>query len=731
MNIISHIHTRISSGKLKTAVLAVIVCLCLLLSAQTYATGNIGKDIKEMFQRALRIQNKKEVLPLLDSIQNLACRSGNREMETKAMYLRMNYWYRNATKISELDRTVNPLIAKCQQYGEERMLYQAVSTRATWLTNSGEYQAAINYMDRMMEYARKHNHRFGIIIGHVALGNINRMRMEMAPAIAEYRKALDYSRNVPDYDLGQNYKRIAECYLIAGHFDKVIATANEGVKESKLERYISGLLGMKAFALFMNEDYEGFRTAYNKFESMTNEKPDIQPIIIKCLHVMKLIDDGKYAEADEALRKAKHIGFWQYVDVGYFTKQEKYSEALTAMRGLNTSLYGDSKGSFATEWGRMSANVKNNMHEIDRQKAAHENALLELVRKNLELKNNELELGKLKSEESFALVTAEGKRLQLQNQKMISDQLSDSLANERISRQDQEQRLVARNRWLAISLGIIGVLLIAELMFYRRNKKLAQKLLHTNDRLTVTHEEMDKAYAEAQLSDRKKTEFIQNISHEIRTPLNSIVGFTQLLSDPAYKLSDEERLTMKDCINENSDILSRLISSILDLASLESGKYVMQQEPVCLNTVCKEAIEGIREKVAPGVKLVFSPDNAHDTTVTGDGQRIRQVVDTLLKNAARFTQDGHITVSVSAESRPGMITVSVTDTGCGVDPSRQDEIFSRFSKRDTFTPGTVLSLYIARTIIRKLGGEIDIDRSYTGGARFWFTLPHSSLAPLS
>lgn len=706
-------------------IISLAFAMALALAPAEADAQNVSRGkLVEMFRRGIHVQAKPQVLDIADSIVRLSAEAGDREMELRGRVLSMRYWLQHAATRAEINRAVEPYIAKCHEYGYERELYEGVSTKATWLTNMGFYKEALDYQEKMMEYARQHNHRYGIIIGYVSLGNISRMRMDMARAIFYYQKALDYRRRyAPEFDPGQNMKRIAECYIIAGHFDKAIKTCDEGIKETDNDRRIGGLLGMKAFSLFMLRRDAEFADCYNSYKSYADAKPDLQPLIAQCLDVMSLIDKKRFDEADLRLKKVKHIGFWLYVDIACHVRKGEYLKALSTMQQLNISLYGDSKGTLAVECSRVGASVRNSMAELERQKAANEYSMLELVRKNLELKNAELELARLRGTEDIARVNAENKRLELNNQRMVAKQLSDSLASLQAKRNNDEQSLRARNNWIFSVLVAVLLLLAVEYCYYRRHRKMTRDLEQVNEQLRHTHSEMDVASARALESDRQKTEFIRNMSHEIRTPLNSIVGFTQLLTDPGYKLSDEEGLYMKENIDESSAKLQHLITSILDLTALESGKCQMRHVPSGVNDICRRAVSAKKGRVKEGVAVQYVTDLPDDFQILTDPERLQQVVEILLSNSAKFTEKGFIHVVCRRSGQKGKLTITVADTGSGIPEEMQEHVFALFAQGDTFAGGTGLGLYTARVIINQLGGNISLDAKYKGGARFSVELP--------
>ena len=142
-----------------------------------------------------------------------------------------------------------------------------------------------------------------------------------------------------------------------------------------------------------------------------------------------------------------------------------------------------------------------------------------------------------------------------------------------------------------------------------------------------------------------------------------------------------------------------------------------------INEVCKECIATVKHRLTDKVEILFNTDADDSFCIVSDRHRISEVLINILTNADKNTSEGSITVDCSVKERPGMVTVTVTDTGVGISKDKHKEIFKRYQKLNTMKQGSGLGLDICRTIVNKLGGEIDIDPEYTNGARFWFTIP--------
>lgn len=683
-------------------------------------------SLQALYAEAFRNAANSRGPILADSLRRLARAAGNREYELRALNVMMKHEYvRPGDNFAGLDRAVGALMDQALKYGDTEYFYSAVSHKMTYLTNRGDYAQALDYQNRMLEFAKSHGHSYGIILGHISLGNLYRKRLQVAQAVDEYRQAIDgYGKYHIKHDLGLDYKRIAECYTIVGHFEKVLETVETGLDNTADEARESGLYGYRAFALFMLGCDSEFREAYALYSQPRAVAPDILPFVARCLEVMRRIDEGRDAEVEAMLRQPGMGAFMPYVDIAYNKRKKRYPQVLEAMRSLNASLYGDSKGSFTADWARMSAEINNNLAEMDRQRAENANSRLELANTNLKLRNTELELSRARDAERLALMTAETKQLSNNNQQLLSQQLADSLA--RLELHHEAQRVAARSERVtfATMLGVIAVLMVLACLYLWRTNRMAASLKLANGSLRRTLDDLSVANDKAQESDREKTRFIQNMSHEIRTPLNAIVGFSQVLADNDYRLAGDERERIVQIVNANSDVLNKLINDILDLTRIESGKYVVKMDHVCVNSLCRLAVDSTRMGKGDHVRMGLKTDLPDEYSVLTDEHCVLQVLVNLLTNATKNTNEGNITLSCSLTERPGMVTFAVTDTGIGIPEDKREAIFGRFCKLDPFKQGAGLGLDICRVIAAKLGGDMGLDTGYTNGARFWFAIPN-------
>ncbi len=694
-------------------------------SVSTPVPPDVDREMRRLYMAGLRNFTNNLGLAYADTLYKLCKKEGFVDGQLSAMMLRVKNASVERGNLEKMDRALRPLMGLAMSTGNIEYFYSGVSFRATYLINEMRYKDAIDYQNKMIKYAKEHGHTYGMIVGLVSLGNMYRMHMQMAQALDAFGQVLELYKKYPvrKHDLGIDYKRIVECYLISYDFQKAVEMANVGISSSHLDASIGGLYCYRALAQFMlGQDVE-FVDSYNRYKACSHVAPDVQPLVKNSVEAMMLIHEGKYKEAEDLLASKKMGGYKTYVEMVLYKRQNRLPEMLEAMRKYSILLYGDSGDALPTDFMHISGEVMNNLAELDRQKAANENSRLHLTYSRLELKATELELLRSRDAEHLAMTAAEARHISLTNQRLLSRQLGDSLANQRMLLNNKEQqRLASRIRFSIVLAAIVAVTVLA-LVYLWRNKKMAGKLKRTNLSLQRTLDDITVASAKAQESDRQKTEFIQNMSHEIRTPLNAIVGFSQVLTDSGTELDEEERQNVIKIINDNSGLLNTLINDILDMTSIESGRYEIKRERVSVNMLCHRALDATRERKAEGVHMRFETGLPDEFTITTDGYRVMQILVNMLSNAVKNTSEGSIVLGCSLADHAGALTFTVTDTGSGVPCGMYEKIFERFYKVDQFKQGVGLGLGICRSIAAKLGGAIDIDRTYTGGARFWFALP--------
>ena len=237
--------------------------------------------------------------------------------------------------------------------------------------------------------------------------------------------------------------------------------------------------------------------------------------------------------------------------------------------------------------------------------------------------------------------------------------------------------------------------------------------------LKETEQMLIKAKEKAEEADRLKSAFLANMSHEIRTPLNAIVGFSSMLEEAEDQEEKHQYITI---IEDNNKLLLQLISDILDLSKIEAGTFDIIPERVNAKQLCNDLFQAMQMKTSPQVELRLK-DNLPELTFTSDKNRLYQVLLNFVTNALKFTSEGNITIDYQIDGNE--VKFSVQDTGMGIEPEKQEAIFTRFVKLNSFIPGTGLGLPICQSIVTQLGGKIGVESEPGRGSCFWFTHPIS------
>jgi signal transduction histidine kinase len=238
--------------------------------------------------------------------------------------------------------------------------------------------------------------------------------------------------------------------------------------------------------------------------------------------------------------------------------------------------------------------------------------------------------------------------------------------------------------------------------------------------------------------DKKKTEFISVVSHELRTPLTTVKAFVELIIMKP-EMPEQRKKKLIGTINAETDRLARLIADLLDLARIESGAMTWRIGEVCIDDVISHSIESLGPLFENNGQRVtaFCPVR---TVLSGDRDRLIQVVTNLLSNAAKYTPaGGSIHVAVRREPDPAeQVVVEISDTGAGMPAEDLELIFEKFRRSGDHVSGPIegtgLGLAIARQIVDYHGGRIWAESARGRGSTFTFTLPLSPeerRAPLS
>jgi signal transduction histidine kinase len=245
-------------------------------------------------------------------------------------------------------------------------------------------------------------------------------------------------------------------------------------------------------------------------------------------------------------------------------------------------------------------------------------------------------------------------------------------------------------------------------------------------RLAEKNEQLKVANARANETSKMKSDFIKQISHEIRTPLNILSGFTQVLTSGGIELDDNARQNINSQIYQNTNRITELVNKMLELSDAGSQVVIERLDDTTAMEIVAQAAADSGISIATHLNFHIVPDaDAETATLRTNLQQAVRALELLLDNARKFTQQGSVTLRVSTDSQNGFrhVRFIVEDTGIGIPANEAEHIFEEFFQLNSYTDGTGIGLTVARSIARRLGGDIRLDTSYTAGARFIMTLP--------
>ena len=233
-------------------------------------------------------------------------------------------------------------------------------------------------------------------------------------------------------------------------------------------------------------------------------------------------------------------------------------------------------------------------------------------------------------------------------------------------------------------------------------------------------QELRKAYNKAMESEKMKTAFIQNVTHEVRTPLNIITGFAQVIASPDLADNPEERQHISKMMQKSTRQVTVLMDEIIGLSLIDSTDQMNKNDEPKINDMLRGLQTEYKDYVTDETEVKLETELTDDFTLKTNENMLRRILACLMENAAKYTNKGCITLRAKTENN--VLKLTVEDTGSGIPAEEAERIFDRFVKLDSFKEGIGLGLPLSRRLAEQLGGNVELDTTYAGGARFIVTL---------
>lgn len=272
----------------------------------------------------------------------------------------------------------------------------------------------------------------------------------------------------------------------------------------------------------------------------------------------------------------------------------------------------------------------------------------------------------------------------------------------------------------ALCLLFYIAMLISVLRFYKQtsqNIELSYK--SANDAIAVRS-----AKEQAERANAAKSVFLSSMSHELRTPMNAIMGFAQIMQiDSKNPLTETQAHHVGEIMSASEHLLS-MIDDILDLSQIESGEIITTLTKTNIGQVVNESVSFVNHMVQKKQINISIQENLAKYFVLVDSTRLKQVLVNLLHNAIEYNKESG-KVSITAEQDAGMLTLSIRDTGVGIDATELDKLFMPFHRLDAINnvSGAGIGLALSKHLVELMDGQIGVESEPGKGSRFWISLP--------
>ena len=550
--------------------------------------------------------------------------------------------------------------------------------------------------------------------------------------IAQWEDELvDAFRNKKDYKHMFLMQQMAAYALVSdGHINEALEKANAMLQQATLMRYDIGI-AISHYAIgdtylnanMTNEAIEEYEIAMQKLYKIADSEKLQEKVLIQLIPTLirlgRLNEAKDYLEQIEQVKDYRHSRFIENIFQAYYylhtnnleQAREYIQEAEEWYEYYPFFFHSSILKYIQAEYAKQVEDDEQAIKLYNELTVSTSSA--NVYNRYLKMKNSLARLytkrGRAKEAcEIFQDINAARDSINARNYSSQINLLRTIYQVDRLEMDNQNER----NRLLFYSImgcTLILSISIASVLYIRK----------INKRLIASRLKLEKARQIAENSIRTKSIFLSNMSHEIRTPLNALSGFSTILTDANIDISTRQQCN--EIIQQNSDLLLKLIDDVVDLSSLEIGKMQFLFANNNAVAICRNVVDTV-EKIKQTSASVLFQTSLENLEIYTDEARLQQLLINLLINATKFTTEGSITLSLEKQPE-GVALFAVSDTGCGIAPEKQGAIFNRFEKLNENAQGSGLGLSICQLIVERFGGKIWIDPEYKNGSRFLFTHP--------
>lgn len=603
-----------------------------------------------------------------------------------------------------------------------RLNYIAGKAEATRVLGAS-LQARGNYVDDMAHFTIAYDLATSVD-AKLVMARILRNMGTHYSFIADYQQAIEHL-----------YESIRLAKEIEDYMEEANAHNNLGVVLSILKTFDEAGREFKlSYDLFKKLDFmDGMATAYNNIGDIAEKQDDLET-------ALKYFTEGLEMSKQSGSQSGTLVFYLNLASVNF--KQDNHQEAFSYVEKANIisrtigsigyQLAGESlKGDFSFQLGNYleaenlykdSLSIANDIGERETEL----DLLLKVVAVAKALSKHEEAVGFLERynalrdevyppevAQTLTILEARYKSEQQENEINVLRR-NEVMAELTLTQAEQE------NQKLAVVIGFGVVLLILMGVGYRLKSNTTRMFKEKNETLKTLSEKLE-------LANKAKSDFIANTSHEIRTPLNGILGIAQVLLGEAKTKNTIDKVSTIKAAGEN---LLRLLNDVLDLSKVEAGMLELDEHTFTIGS----ALNQVKEFWGPqfkGTAVEYHQESNMNSELTlyGDTGRLSQILNNLIGNAKKFTQQGQISLTVVGKhlgQQKWQLKFEVQDTGIGISETAKQKIFDRFSQEDGTINrkfgGTGLGLTISQKLVHMMGGEIGVESVSGAGSKFWFTI---------